>query len=137
MEFEEIDLRPPIIQSKFEELRILRDFAMKVKEQADNRMDDMIEQIIDPDEMEQLQRKILRLQIGYYDQQRRIERLASDAARLGYRLIISDKDETVKRPDGPSLVRHAQVPSPRGAPRIVDELTFFLRNGARGVAAIH
>jgi hypothetical protein len=99
MDFEEIDLRPVLIQRKFEELRILRDFAKKVKASVAGVTEKMISQItattLDADELEQLQRKVLRLEIGEYDVQRRIERLASDAARLGYLLFIEDEDKTI------------------------------------------
>lgn len=101
MDFEEIDLRPVLIQRKFEELRILRDFARKVKSNVAGITEKMISQMtqttLDPDELEQLQRKLLRLEIGEYDVQRRIERLASDASRLGYLLCL--QDEPVEQPD--------------------------------------
>jgi len=99
MDFEEIDLRPVLIQRKYEELRILRDFAKKVKANVAGVTEKMISQItattLDADELEQLQRKVLRLEIGEYDVQRRIERLASDAARLGYLLFIEDKEKPI------------------------------------------
>lgn len=95
MDFEEIDLRPVLIQRKYAELRILHDFARKVKNNVAGVTEKMISQIIattlDTDELEQLQRKVLRLEIGEYDVQRRIERLASDAARLGYLLFVEEK----------------------------------------------
>ena len=95
MDFAEIDLRPALVQRKFEELRILHDFATKVKKNVAEVTQKMISQIIattlDTEELEQLQRKVLRLEIGEYDVRRRIERLASDAARLGYLLFIEEK----------------------------------------------
>lgn len=104
MDFEEIDLRPVIIQGKYEELRIVRDFAKRVKASVVGVMEKIIDQItgtdLDVDELEQLQRKVLRLEIGEYDAQRRIERLVSDAARLGYRLFIKDEPEKILYSDG-------------------------------------
>ncbi|MDZ7582712.1 MAG: hypothetical protein U5R30_19545 [Deltaproteobacteria bacterium] len=104
MDFEEIDLRPVIIQRKYEELRIARDFAKKVKANVAAVTDKMITQItgttMDIDEIEQLQRKVLRLEIGEYEAQRRIERLASDAAQLGYLLFIEDKEREITYKDG-------------------------------------
>ncbi len=103
MDFEEIDLRPALIQRKFEELRILQDFAKKVKDNVAGVTEKMISQIIattlDADELEQLQRKVLRLEIGEYDVRRRIERLASDAARLGYLLFVEDKAKVIEYGD--------------------------------------
>jgi len=103
MDFEEIDLRPILIQRKFEELRILHDFATKVKNNVANVTDKMISQIIattlDSDELEQLQRKVLRLEIGEYDVRRRIEHLASDAARLGYLLFVEEKEKVIEYGD--------------------------------------
>ncbi|MCP4684702.1 MAG: hypothetical protein GY867_04560, partial [bacterium] len=107
MDFEEIDLRPVLIQRKYEELRILRDFARKVKDNVAGVTEKMISQItattLDADGLEQLQRKVLRLEIGEYDVQRRIERLASDAARLGYLLITEKGGRKVKLPDGKEI----------------------------------
>lgn len=103
MDYEEIDLRPVLIQRKYEELRILHDFARKVKNSVAGVTEKMISQIIETtmeaEELEQLQRKVLRLEIGEYDVQRRIERLASDAARLGYLLFVEDKEREIKYGD--------------------------------------
>jgi hypothetical protein len=104
MDFEEIDLRPVIIQRKYEELRILRDFAKSVKTSVAGVTNKMIDQITGTamavGELEDLQRKVLRLEIGEYNAQRRIERLASDAARLGYLLFIEDKEKEITFGDG-------------------------------------
>lgn len=103
MDFAEIDLRPVLIQRKYEELKILHDFAVKVKNNVAGVTDKMISEIItttlDADELEQLQRKVLRLEIGEYDVQKRIERLASDAARLGYLLFVEKKSKEISYGD--------------------------------------
>jgi hypothetical protein len=103
MDFEEIDLRPVLIQRKYEELRILHDFAKKVKDNVAGVTEKMISQIIattlDTDELEQLQRKVLRLEIGEYEMRKRIKRLASDAARLGYLLFVEEKAREIEYGD--------------------------------------
>lgn len=92
--FEEIDLRPPIIQRRYEELKILRDFALKVKDKVEKATDGMVDALIktgSAQELEPLQDRVLRLEINASDVQRQIDRLVSDAGRLGFLLCLEDK----------------------------------------------
>ncbi len=99
-DFEEIDLRPAIIRRRYEELDILERFATSVKtnvqEVTDRMIKDLINTTLDPDQLEDLQRRSLRLEIGEYDAKRRKQRLANQASSLGYRLPLVK--ETVKIP---------------------------------------
>jgi hypothetical protein len=95
-DFEEIDLRPAIIRRRFEELNILERFATRVKTNVNTITEKMIAKIVettlDPDELEDLQRRSLRLEMGEYDAKRRKERLAHQASSLGYRLpLVKEK----------------------------------------------
>ena len=99
-DFEEIDLRPAIIRRRYEELDILERFATSVKTNVQDVTDRMIKDIVnatlDPDQLEDLQRRSLRLELGEYDAKRRKQRLANQASSLGYRLPLVK--ETVKIP---------------------------------------
>lgn len=101
-DFEELDMRPPLIERKYQELEILKDYAEKVKTSVGAATKTMIDSIVaaglNAEEIERLQRRVLRLEIGQFDVQRKREQLASDAASLGFRLPL--KNETVTVPGG-------------------------------------
>lgn len=107
-QFEEIDLRPTLIQRRYEELRILLGFAKTVKDKVAKVTGDRIDRALDStnaEELEQLQTRILRLEIGEYDVQRRIDRLVSDAGRLGYLLAT----KAGKAPDGKTPLEEGKL----------------------------
>lgn len=99
-DFEELDLRPALIQRRYEELQILQGFARSVKSNVAKVTEEMISGIVkttmNTDELEQLQSRVLQLEIGEYDVQRQIDRLAADAGRLGYLLFMEDTPRTEK-----------------------------------------
>lgn len=95
-DFEEIDLRPVVIERKFGELALAKAFATEVKDRVAGVTTALIDQIVkstlNADEIEDLQRRVLRLQIGEQDARRRIERLVSQAASLGFTLLPEGGD---------------------------------------------
>ncbi len=90
-DFEEIDLRAAVIDRKFGELRLALEFATQVKDKVsgvtEKFIGDIVNTSLNADEIENLQRRVLRLQIGEQDAQRAMERLVSQAASLGFVLL--------------------------------------------------
>lgn len=90
-DFEEVDLRAAVIDRKFGELRLALKFATQVQEKVsaitEQLIGDIVNTSLNADEIENLQRRVLRLQIGEQDAQRAIERLVSQAASLGFVLL--------------------------------------------------
>ena len=101
-DFEELDMRPPLIERKYQELEILKSYAEKVTTSVQAATKTMIDSIVaaglNAEEIERLQQRVLRLEISQFDVQRKREQLASHAAALGFRLPL--RDESVDVPGG-------------------------------------
>ncbi len=108
-DFEEVDLRPAVIERKFGELDLALVFATQVKGKVSEITDKLIEKIVgstlDADEIESLQRRVLRLQIGEQDAQRAIDRLVSQAASLGFVLLPKDGTLPAPKNDDPNATK--------------------------------
>lgn len=100
--FSEVDLRPALIERKYQEYNILRSFAHDIKNDASEftkaLIANLLESSFDPDEIIRLQDKILRLEMGEYDIQKRIDKLVADATRLGY-ILVDGQDKTITLKD--------------------------------------
>jgi hypothetical protein len=98
-DFEELDMRPPLIERKYQEFEILKSYAEKVKTSVEAATKTMIESIVsaglNTEEIERLQQRVLRLEISQFDVQRKREQLASHAAALGFRLPLQKEKVTV------------------------------------------
>jgi len=94
-QFSEVDLRPGVIHRTFNELLIHKEFVDTVRDSAANATKDAVEKItettLDFDELQRLQEKSFQLQIQAYEAQRRLDRLVSQAADLGFYLFLKDK----------------------------------------------
>jgi hypothetical protein len=102
-DFEDLDMRPALIERKYQELSIPKKYAEAVSENVTGATDQILKDIktagLDAEQIEDLQQRVLRLQMRVHDVQRRLEQLAAQAASLGFRLPL--ENETVKLPDGP------------------------------------
>ncbi|WP_243304771.1 hypothetical protein [Geothrix oryzisoli] len=103
MEFQEIDLRPALLARRYQELSILLTFAQTVKSSVGDATKALLTRLasasLNRDEIEDLEQRALQLEMGEYDVQRQIDRLAADAARLGYLLFLEPNPRQVIGPD--------------------------------------
>lgn len=103
MEFQEIDLRPALLARRYQELAILLTFAQTVKTNVGEATKTLLARIastsLNREEIEDLKQRALQLEMGEYDVLRQIDRLAADAARLGYLLFLEPNPRPVLGPD--------------------------------------
>lgn len=101
--FEEIDLRPAPIVRRYRELAARHQLAKATLDAARGKaatatatmVDRIIQKSSDIEDLDRFQNWMRQLEMNEYDARSRLERLASDAARLGYRLVIEDKEVAI------------------------------------------
>ncbi len=111
--FEEIDLRPAFIQRRYQELVILKNMAETVSNKANEVSQNLIEKIVtttaDTDEIEQVMNKMLRLEMSAFDAEKQIERLATQAANLGYLLYLGETTDSKDRENGKLYTTYRRI----------------------------
>ncbi|MDJ0509726.1 MAG: hypothetical protein QNJ64_10800 [Crocosphaera sp.] len=115
-ECEELDLRPELIERQYQELSIQKGFAEKVNTKVEQLTQKLIDKILAqedianaPESLETIQQQCLRLEMGEYNVNRRLRRLKSQAADLGYYLFLEDYDMTFPNKTEPKKVKAGEL----------------------------
>ncbi len=115
-ECEELDLRPELIERQYQELLIQKQFAEKVNKKVEEHTENLIKKILlqeaianAPESLEKIQEQCLRLEMGKYNVNRRLHRLKSQAADLGYYLFLKDHDMTFPNTTEPKKVKAGEL----------------------------
>ncbi|MGK7954962.1 MAG: hypothetical protein AB4063_06840, partial [Crocosphaera sp.] len=115
-ECEELDLRPELIERQYQELSIQKQFAEKVNKKVEEHTENLIKKILlqeaianAPESLEKIQEQCLRLEMGKYNVNRRLHRLKSQAADLGYYLFLKDHDMTFPNTTEPKKVKAGEL----------------------------
>ncbi|MDJ0583368.1 hypothetical protein [Crocosphaera sp.] len=90
-----------MIERQYQELSIQKQFAEKVNAKVEKLTQDLIDKILEkedisnaPESLEKIQQQCLRLEMGEYNVNRRLRRLKSQAADLGYYLFLNNETMT-------------------------------------------
>ena len=109
-------MRPALIERKYQELSILKNYAGVVTQKVGDATAKMIEGIVaaglDAEQIENLQQRVLGLQMREHDVQQRLAQLSSQAASLGFRLPLREEKITLEDHKEPKTLQPGKLYRP-------------------------